>query len=203
MNAACILAEIRAAGGAVEVVQPGRLRLLAPRPLSPELMERVRANKPDIIHTLLNLQEHVKQVTLDPATFAERAAIIEANGIPRAWAEGFAQLDQGQPPDNVPERRWRLFIEDCGRFLDGGLAKQAAALGWGPLHLFGCDRDSPLMRIDHAGLLWLIEGRKLVAMTGDTAVIECEDGNRLTFYRRPAAVGQVVLAWNLTGLCVA
>jgi hypothetical protein len=37
----------------------------------------------------------------------ERAAIVEyAASVPREWAEGFARLDPGRPPDDVPPRRW-------------------------------------------------------------------------------------------------
>jgi hypothetical protein len=50
----------------------------------------------------------------------ERAAIIQHDGaIPRAWAEGFARLDPDRPPGDVPPKRWQLFVDDVGRFLDG------------------------------------------------------------------------------------
>jgi hypothetical protein len=78
-----------------------------------------------------------------------RAGIIEYVGnIPRAWVEGFAQLDPGHPPA-VPARRWLAFIDDCGRFLDGGFAARAAALGWGPLDVFGLG-PRPALRPDRS-----------------------------------------------------
>ena len=74
----------------------------------------------------------------------ERAAIIQYDGgAPRAWAEAVARLDQTKPPSGVSPHRWQRFIDDCGRFLDGGWADKAAARGWGPLQLFGCDRKRP------------------------------------------------------------
>jgi hypothetical protein len=85
----------------------------------------------------------------------ERATIVEYDGgAPRPWAEGFARLDPNNPPGDVPLRRWLRFIDDGGRFLDGGWVDTAAAFGWGPLDLFGCDRERPFARIDHLGLLW-------------------------------------------------
>jgi hypothetical protein len=45
----------------------------------------------------------------------------------------------------VPPRRWLQFVNDIGRFLDGGFAMQAAALGWGPFELFGCDLTGHLL----------------------------------------------------------
>lgn len=128
----------------------------------------------------------------------ERAAIVEHDGkIPRAWAEGFARLDPDRPPGDVPLRRWQTLVDDCGRFLDAGWAEKVAALGWGPLDLFGCDRERPFARIGHAGLLWLLNGDKLVELTRHTAVIERRTGARQTFRRRPVAVGEIVLAWEL------
>ena len=132
------------------------------------------------------------------AEFDERAAIVEYDGeIPRAWAEGFARLDPDRPPADVPPRRWQRFVDDVGRFLDDGWAAEAAALGWGPLDLFGCDRERPFARIDHAGLLWLLNGDRLVELDRHRAMIETRTGARQSYRRRPVAVGEVVLAWEL------
>jgi hypothetical protein len=129
----------------------------------------------------------------------ERAAIIEYDGgIPRAWAEGFARLDSNRLPANVPPRRWKRFVDDVGRFLDGPFCAVAVSLGWGPYGLFGCDRDRPFARIDKAGLLWLLDGHRLVALSENTATIETRTGARQTWRRssaRPA--GCLVLAWEL------
>jgi hypothetical protein len=108
------------------------------------------------------------------------------------WAEGFARLNPDRPPSDVPLRRWHAFIDDIGRFLDGSWVEKAASLGWGPL-----DRARPLARIDHAGLLWLLNGDRLVELDRHRAVIETRTGARQTFRRRPVAVGEVVLAWEL------
>jgi hypothetical protein len=126
----------------------------------------------------------------------ERAAIAEYDGgAPRVWAEALARLDPASPPCDVPPMRWLRFIDDCGRFLDEGWAARAKALGWGPRELFGCNRDKPFARISQAGLLWLLEGRKLLALTADTAAIATQSGGKLTFYRRQLENGGV-LAWE-------
>jgi len=130
----------------------------------------------------------------------ERAAIVEHDGgAPRAWAEGFARLDPNDPPGDVPAQRWLRFIDDCGRFLDGGSADKAAALGWGPLDLFGCDRERPFARIDHLGLLWLLDGGTVVELHRDHAIIETLGSAPQTYRRRPVEVGRVILAWELMG----
>jgi hypothetical protein len=127
----------------------------------------------------------------------KRAAVVEYDGgAPRAWAEGFARLDRAQPPGDVPDRRWRQFIDDAGRFMDGGWPAKAAGLGWGPLDLFGCDRHKPFARVDRLGLLWLLNGRTIVALTADSATIETASGGRLTYRRTPNDPCRV-LAWSL------
>jgi len=127
----------------------------------------------------------------------ERAASAEYDGgAPRSWAEALARLDPANPPCDISPKRWLRFIDDCARFLDDGWATRAEALGWGPLDLFGCDRTKPFARLDRAGLLWLIDGGKLLAVTSDTAAISAPGGGRLTFYRRQLETGGV-LAWEL------
>jgi hypothetical protein len=116
----------------------------------------------------------------------ERAAIIEHDaGAPRAWAEALARLDVNRPPGDVPLKRWRRFIDDCGRFLDEGWATRAIAIGWGPFDLFGCDRDRPFARVETAGLLWLLDGDKLADLSRGKAMIERASGTRQTYHRRP------------------
>ena len=128
----------------------------------------------------------------------ERAAVIESDGCaPLVWAEALARLDPARPPGDVPLGRLVRFIDDCGRFLDDGWAYRAEVLGWGPLHLFGCDRERPWARIDRAGLIWLLDGHKITAFTADTAVTETATGARQTYRRVAIEPGQVVLAWEL------
>jgi len=132
-------------------------------------------------------------------TEEERAAIAEYDGsAPRIWAEALARLDPNKPPGGVPPRRWLRFIDDCGRFLDGGWAARAAALGWGPLDLFGCDRERPFARVDRLGLLWLLNGGTLLELHRDLAILETERGASQRYRRRPVEVGRIVLAWDAT-----
>jgi hypothetical protein len=131
-------------------------------------------------------------------TEEECAAILEhEGGAPRAWAEAMARLNPTSVPPNMTSERWEQFIDDCGRFLDGDWAAQAAALGWGPLDLFGCDRERPLADDDHAGLLWRVEGGKLVVMSAYAAIIETATGQQKTFHRRNNRPGELALAWEL------
>jgi hypothetical protein len=96
----------------------------------------------------------------------------------------------------VPPRRWQQIVSDVGRFLDSPFRAVATALGWGPHDLFGCDRDRPFAPLDQAGLLWLLNGDKLIALTENTATIERRTGARQTYRRKPSDPGRV-LAWEL------
>jgi hypothetical protein len=128
----------------------------------------------------------------------ERAAMVEYDGgAPRAWAEALARLDPTRPPRDMSAKRWLRFIDDCGRFLDDGWAARAAAFGWEPLHLFGCDRNRWYARLDHLGLLWRVNGGRMVELHRDRAIIELKSGARHCFRCRRLEVGRAVLAWEL------
>jgi hypothetical protein len=84
-----------------------------------------------------------------------------------------------------------------GRFLDSPFCATATSLGWEPYDLFGCDRDRPFARVDQAGLIWLLHGDRLIAMTENTATIETPTGARQTYRRKAYQPGRV-LAWELS-----
>jgi hypothetical protein len=192
VSAAEALNAARAVGVSVQL-DGGELVLEAAISPPTAVFEALKHYKADIIALL---RPPLKTDDWQPS-FDERAAIIEYDGInPRVWAEALARLDPARPPCDISPMRWLRFIDDCGRFLDEGWAHRAESLGWGPLDLFGCDRIKPFARLDRAGLLWFIGGRKLLALTTDMAVISNSSGANLTFYRRWHETGDV-LAWEL------
>jgi hypothetical protein len=93
-------------------------------------------------------------------------------------------------PDHVERGRWQQAVEDCRRFLKTW-GKQAESLGWTSRDLFGLHmpltRPHPsyhrLSRYDETGLIWLLQGRPVVALTDSTAAIENPTG-AITVYRR-------------------
>jgi hypothetical protein len=95
-----------------------------------------------------------------------------------------------KPPALVDVTRWRQCVEDGKRFL-AKWGEQAEALGWTSADLFGLHQppEQPhpsynrLSRYDWAGLIWLLEGRPVVALTETTAAIENPTGT-ITTYRR-------------------
>jgi hypothetical protein len=117
-----------------------------------------------------------------------RVEIVE---LPQAqrYRRTFAHL-QLKPPALVDVGRWRQCVEDGKRFL-AKWGEQAQALGWTSADLFGLHRPSErphpsyrrLRRYDCTGLIWLLEGRPVVALTADTAAIENPIGS-ITVYRK-------------------
>jgi hypothetical protein len=103
-------------------------------------------------------------------------------------------LDPALPLGDTPPKRWAQLIEDVATFIADGWAEKAHALSWTAFDLIGCDRDRPFARIDQQGLLWTLNGRKLVALTAETATIASCSGARLTYRRKPGRIGRM-LPW--------
>jgi hypothetical protein len=115
--------------------------------------------------------------------------------IPREWVQGVARLDQNPPPAHVARHRWRQFVDDCNAFLNSPEADRAAQLGW---HTFGCKPRYPLSYLGEAGLLWHVNGGRVIELRRDWAVIN-RSVNRSpsTFSRRNIAPEQTTLPWML------
>ena len=63
--------------------------------------------------------------------------------------------------------------------------QQAAALGWPAWELFGCHRRAPWGRIQGMGLVLLLRGDELAALTATEAVIRTRTGAHQTYRRKP------------------
>jgi len=83
---------------------------------------------------------------------------------------------------------WDLAVADGRRFL-AQWGEQAQALGWSARDLFGLHEvpasPSPtyrrLSRYDATGLVWLLKGREVIALTETTAAIRTPSGGVLTY----------------------
>lgn len=98
-------------------------------------------------------------------------------------------------PDYVEAARWQRCLADAQRFL-ANWGDQAATLGWTVRELFGLhpvpERPAPaycrLARYDCTGLLWLLQGRAVIALSDTTATIRTPSGGTVTYrkHRKPA-----------------
>jgi hypothetical protein len=93
-------------------------------------------------------------------------------------------------PNGVDPADWQQAVTDGRAFLSRW-AEQAEALDWTTTDLFGLapvpDRPPAnyrrLSRYDLTGLLWLLKGRPVVALTTTTAAIQAPSGAILTYRR--------------------
>ena len=93
-------------------------------------------------------------------------------------------------PVHVPPERWQQAVADSDAFLRRW-GEQAHALGWTARDLWGLHTPpkkphatySRLSRYDDTGLLWLLHGREVVALTDTTAAIRWPGGS-ITIYRK-------------------
>jgi hypothetical protein len=99
-------------------------------------------------------------------------------------------------PEYVEQARWQQCVDDAQRFL-AMWGEQAQALGWNSRDLFGLHTVptnphpsySRLSRYDTTGLIWLLQGQPVIALTTTTAAIKKRTtGNVLTYrrYNKPA-----------------
>lgn len=76
--------------------------------------------------------------------------------------------------------------------------EKATVLGWTLSDFVRAAPERPFAHLDKTGLLWLLHGNRLVAITEKTATIETNTGARHTYRRKPVEPGRV-LVWDVTG----
>jgi hypothetical protein len=128
---------------------------------------------------------------ISPVATAKAAKTAKAvPGGPFPFAGDLDHLER-RCPDYVEAERWRQCVEDARRFL-ASWGDQALALGWAASELFGLHAPpanphpsySRLSRYDCTGLLWLLQGRRVVALTADTAAIQNPSTRNVLAYRK-------------------
>lgn len=129
----------------------------------------------------------------------ERAALASstAGAIPEEWRQGWAALQVARPPAGFDARRWAEVIDDGGRFLDCW-GPQAAALGWTAREVFGAHPGAPERRHDCRGLVLLLTGLRVVAITAESATIQVRPGVTQRAFRHTTSPEAVPL-WALEG----
>jgi hypothetical protein len=177
MNAAEILVAIREAGAALRVEGDSLIASNASR-ITPDLKAAIRENKPQIIASLAKPKPSLayRASSAAPDGTGCNVEIVE---LPLAgrYRKTFAFL-QLKPPDHVPVVRWRLAVADGKSFL-ARWGAQAESLGWSSADLFGLHHPpekphpsySRLSRYDQTGLVWLLEGREVVELTENAALV--------------------------------
>jgi hypothetical protein len=123
-----------------------------------------------------------------------------SRGVPAEWSQGAALLRRASSPRGYPAHAWQQLILDAEDFL-GRWGEQAARLSWPSWELFGCHRRAPWQRLDAMGLVLLLRGRVLLALTADKAVIRMASGPHQTYRRKrhdPLHPAERCLVWELS-----
>jgi hypothetical protein len=163
----------RAAG--IELTLDGNGLLLdaaSEPPLS--VIEELRRHKHEIVELLRSEHDRLegRQHTADPGPYDEVLAKLRA-----------------KCPDHIDLDRWQQAIWDADSFL-ARWGAQAHGLGWMARELFGLHavparppaNYSRLSRYDETGLIWLLRGRPVVAMTETGAAIQ--SAGAVVMYRK-------------------
>ena len=183
MIAADLIRTVERAGGHLEPDGDG-LVVEAPKPLPEPIMTELRAHKAEVIDLLTRPVARVVLLHCPP-------------GVPEAWTQGVADLRAMARPASCPDAKWQTLREDAYRFLRDHAAR-AHGLGWTALDLFGVHPAKPWARFDAMGLVPLLNGAMVVALSDSEAVIEKSNGTRLVFRRRAMAPDETCLSWELT-----
>jgi hypothetical protein len=116
--------------------------------------------------------------------------------IPTDWVAGLRAIAERPCPITIEPKRWRQFQGDANRFVDQW-GKQAAALGWSTLDIFGCHPTHPADRYDTTmGLVWMIADAEVVAMGAEVANLRKSTGTLQRAWKGPVANGRIH-AWDL------
>jgi hypothetical protein len=133
----------------------------------------------------------VTTVTGVTTSFEERAAGSLPSDCPSEWYAIREKLKLSEPASWASAERWSELLADAESFLVT-LGKTADRLGWTTLNLFGVHPIAPTARFDVMGLIPLLGGRRVAALTERSASIQAVSGARLT-YRRSDRAGAVLL----------
>lgn len=125
-----------------------------------------------------------------------RVALLQVpDGVPAEWAQGIADLLAMPPHPDWPEVRWKVLQDDALMILKAWAA-QAHALGWTTLDLFSVHANAPRARLDGMGLVPLLDGRLVAAITADSAIISGRGGHALVFHKPRCRPRGCVPLWN-------
>ncbi|OPH84129.1 hypothetical protein [Nitrobacter vulgaris] len=124
----------------------------------------------------------VTPVTPVTRYFEEGEAANADNDFPPEWLAILAGLKERASPDWMMPDRWEVLLHDADRFL-GRWSSTAHAMGWTALDLFGVHPTQPARRVDVMGLLLLVQGGEVIALTAEGALIRRASGAVLRFSR--------------------
>lgn len=119
---------------------------------------------------------------------------VSSDYLPAAWIDGVARLRTMDIPDCFSAERWRHIVDDADAFLkQWGVT--AANLGWSAHDLFGVHPAAPAVRFDAMGLIPLLHGNPVIALTETTATLRGNSGSIQRFSRTHKVRG--ICLWEI------
>ena len=106
----------------------------------------------------------------------------DLDGFPDEWRAIAGELGGSTPIDGFGDARWQLLVDDTEIFLPRW-GRAAHLLGWTAIDLFGVHPAAPAVRFDVMGLLPLLGGASVIALTTDEARMLRPSKAILTFRR--------------------
>ena len=183
MTPAEIIVAVQRVGATLRVEGESLVASNASR-IAPAIKTAIREHKPELISALL-------APAFGPGC---KVTIVQIPVTGLRYRQTSAHL-QLRAPACVPEDRWQQCIEDGRAFL-AKWSTEAESFSWTSDDLFGLapipNTPHPsyrrLSRCDRTGLIWLLEGRPVVALTEATASIRNPSGSITVFRKnnRPA-----------------
>jgi hypothetical protein len=133
------------------------------------------------------------QTSLRPA-LPYRGATTSPVGTIREWFEGLDALNVLRPAARISDARWLYFVRDAYAFLDRW-GDRALATGWTAVTLFGIDPDRGMTIPARLGLVWRIEGARVLEVDGGGAMIQ--HGPATKFRARPLVHPSTCVPWRI------
>jgi hypothetical protein len=179
MTPAEIIVAVQRVGATLRVEGESLVASNASR-IAPGIKTAIRERKPELMSALM-------APTFGPGC---KVTIVQISATGLRYRRTFAHL-QLRAPAYVPEDRWRQCIEDGRAFL-AKWRSQAEALGWTSEDLFGLHPPPAhphpsyrrLSRYDCTGLLWLLQGKEVIALAAHTAKIRNHLTGNVTIFRK-------------------
>lgn len=118
-------------------------------------------------------------------------AVKSTSGYPIEWQAVSCELEETNEPLECFGERWKTMAADAGAFLERW-GRTAYLLGWDVLALYGVHPDAPAARFDVMGLIPLLNGGRVIAITKEGATIRAPSRATLN-YRRLDQAGAVTV----------
>jgi hypothetical protein len=142
--------------------------------------------------------EGVPSVPSAPTYFRIAQSVEIEGSVLAEWHAILAGLKRRGPVDWLSHEQWLGLLSDAENFLKRW-GSAAHLLGWTSLDLFGVHPVAPAARFDVMGLIPILNGAEVLALTNQTATMR-RVSSAVQTYSRPKVSGAIVISQLLPEL---